>query len=75
MEKGNLDHEFIQNELAGKDINSSIKDNKVVVHRDNVASAKKHIKKLGYNFDVIAEEREELKTFLDYLIETTSNKE
>lgn len=73
IKESKLDHEFVQNELANKDINSSIKDGNLHVHRSNVLAARKHVKRLGYDIPVVAEERAELKSFLDYLNESELN--
>ena len=45
--KENMEHEHILQHLADRDINAHIKDNKVIVHKDDVSETKKHLKKLG----------------------------
>jgi predicted RNA binding protein YcfA (HicA-like mRNA interferase family) len=59
-ERTNQEHEFIMQSLADKDINSHIKDGKVVVHKDNVAKAKSQLKKMGHEMQVVHEGFEEL---------------
>jgi hypothetical protein len=63
-----LSHDYLLQSLADKDINAHIKDGKVVVHPDDAAEARKHLKKIGHDHlrvttkDVhqVAEEVEEL---------------
>lgn len=60
-EKENQEHDYIMQSLANKDINSSIKDGKVVVHKDNLSKAKSHLKKIGHgDIKVIHEDVEEI---------------
>lgn len=47
-----LQHEYVQGQLAAKDINSSMVGKKtIVVHKDNLNAAKKHLKAIGYHND------------------------
>jgi predicted RNA binding protein YcfA (HicA-like mRNA interferase family) len=55
-----LQHDYVKQTLADHDINASIKNGKVVVHKDHVEAAKGHLDKLGYgNMSVVHEEVEE----------------
>lgn len=56
----NLDHNHIQQTLAGKDINSKIHQGKVQVHKSNLAKAKAHVAKLGHKIEVVSGLNEEL---------------
>lgn len=59
--------DYIQQSLADKDINSSIKDGKVVVHKDNKNAAKAHLKKIGHGHVQVVSELNV--SFIDYLKE------
>lgn len=43
-----IEHEFILNALADKDINASHSNGTIKVHKDDLAKAKSHLKKLGF---------------------------
>ena len=43
-----LSHDYILNSLADKDINAHVKDGKVVVHPDDAASTRAHLRKIGH---------------------------
>src|SRR5687768_13211509 len=57
IDEASQEHEYIMQSLANKDINSHIKNGKVVVHKDNLSIAKSHLKKIGHgDMQVIHEE-------------------
>lgn len=57
--KESVETDHLQTTLADKDIDSKIEGDKVIVHRDNVAKAKAHVKKLGLDHKVVAGLHEE----------------
>lgn len=61
LDEASQEHEYVMQSLANKDINSSIKDGKVVVHKDNLSKAKSHLKKIGHgDLQVVHEDVEEI---------------
>lgn len=54
LDESNLDKSSIEQHLANKDINSSVEGNVVKVHRDNLAAAKRHVKRAGFSHKVVA---------------------
>lgn len=55
-ESNKLELDNLQQTLADSDINSSVKDGKVVVDKDDLALARKIAKKLGFKAtDVVSE--------------------
>lgn len=60
-ERDSQEHDYIMQSLANKDINSHIKGDKVVVHKDNLSKAKSHLKKIGHgDIKVVHEGFEEI---------------
>lgn len=70
-----LQHDYVQQTLADHDINSSIKDGKVVVHKDHVSSAKKHLKKIGYGDMHVVHEEVEIEENVEVIDEARSEYE
>jgi hypothetical protein len=66
--KESLSHDYVLQHLADKDINAHIKNGKVVVHPDDAAETRRHLKKIGHDHirvttkgaDQVAESIEEL---------------
>lgn len=61
--KENMENDYVMQSLADKDINAHIRpaDGRLVVHKDNVAKAKAHLKKIGHgDVHVVSEGFEEL---------------
>ena len=43
-----LSHDYVLHSLADKDINAHVKDGKIVVHPDDAASTRAHLRKIGH---------------------------
>lgn len=71
-EKENQEHQFIMQSLADKDINSSVKDGKVVVHKDNASKAKTHLKRIGHGDMQVVHESEEIDEMTGHTTKTLS---